>query len=123
MDKSHFGIAMMNLIINARQAMPAGRGRIRVVTHNALVKATRSVGGLASGQYVCVTVRDDGAGMPPEVLRRVMDPFYTTKPEGTGLGLSQVYGFVKQVGGDIRIESAVGTGTSVHLVFPRTAEA
>lgn len=123
MDKSHFGIALINLIVNARQALPARRGRIRVTTRNAQMTDARSVGGVATDQYVCVTVQDDGVGIPPEVLRRVTDPFYTTKPEGTGLGLSQVYGFVKQVGGDLRIESAVGAGTSVHLLFPRVSAA
>jgi signal transduction histidine kinase len=123
MDKSQFGIALLNLIINARQAQPAQRGRIRVSTLNVQVKGTRLGGAVAPGQYVCVTVHDDGAGMPPEVLRRVTDPFYTTKPGGTGLGLSQVYGVVKQAGGDLRIESAVGAGTSIHLLFPRCTAA
>ena len=67
-----------------------------------------------------VTVTDDGEGMAPSVVRRAVEPFFTTKNrQGTGLGLSQVYGFVHQLGGDLRIESEVGVGTSVHLVLPR----
>jgi two-component system, NtrC family, sensor kinase len=118
MDKSQFGIALLNLVINARQALPGRRGHIRVATVNVHGKDVRATDRPAR-QYVRVTVQDDGIGMPPEVVRRVTDPFYTTKTDGTGLGVSQVYGFVKQVGGDLRIESIVGAGTSVHLLFPR----
>jgi signal transduction histidine kinase len=70
-----------------------------------------------------VTVSDNGEGMTPAVRRRALDPYFTTKGErGTGLGLSQVYGFVQQIGGDLKVESQVGVGTSVHLYFPQATE-
>ncbi len=74
------------------------------------------------GQYVVITVRDTGTGMPPDVIARAFDPFFTTKPpgKGTGLGLSQVYGFANQSGGTVRIESTVGEGTAVHMYLPRS---
>jgi signal transduction histidine kinase len=122
-DRAQFGIALVNLVVNARQALLARRGRIRVATLNVQVKEARSEAELAAGEYVRLTVEDDGVGMPPDVLRRVTDPFFTTKPDGTGLGVSQVYGFVKQVGGDLRVESVPGAGTSVHLIFPRAPAA
>ncbi|CAO3356250.1 ATP-binding protein [Azospirillum melinis] len=103
-DQTQFDTALLNLVVNARDAMPEG-GRIRISTVNA-------------AQYVCVSVADIGQGMPPEVLRKALDPFFTTKGEkGTGLGLSQVYGFLRQSGGDLQIESDVGVGTTVHLYF------
>jgi len=76
---------------------------------------------VAAGQYVMIAVTDNGAGMPPEVARRAFDPFFTTKPtgQGTGLGLSQVYGFIKQSGGHVKIYSEVGQGTTVRIYLPR----
>jgi signal transduction histidine kinase len=93
---------------------------VRIVTRNWTVDARRADAELAPGDYVGVSVIDDGEGMSPGVLRRATEPFFTTKGRrGTGLGLSQVYGFVRQVGGALRIESAPGAGTAVHLLFRR----
>jgi signal transduction histidine kinase len=105
-DRNQTENAILNLAINARDAMPAG-GTLRLTT------------GLEDGQ-VTLTVRDAGDGMTPEVLARAVEPFFTTKPlgEGTGLGLSQVYGFVKQSRGDMELASAPGEGTTVLLRFP-----
>lgn len=118
MDRNQFASALINLVINARDAT-ARRGHIRISTAN-LADGVRPSFQLPLGEYVKVTVRDDGEGMPASVVRRAVEPFFTTKDrQGTGLGLSQVYGFVHQLGGDLRIESEVGIGTSVHLVLPR----
>ena len=79
----------------------------------------RRMPNLKPGPYTCVTVADTGQGMTPDVLKRALEPFFTTKGnKGTGLGLSQVYGFVRQSGGDVRIESEVGVGTTIDLFFP-----
>jgi signal transduction histidine kinase len=118
-DDSQFGVALLNLVVNARDAVAARPGRIRIATANVHLDEGRATSGLAAGDYVRVTVGDEGTGMTPEVARRAAEPFFTTKREGTGLGLSQVYGFVKQVGGGLAIESAPGRGTAVHLYFPR----
>jgi signal transduction histidine kinase len=127
LDRTQFDRALLNLIINARDAMPKG-GELRIATANFSERAglgKRAGLGramLPPGDYVRVRVADNGQGMTPEVARRVLEPFYTTKGEaGTGLGLSQVYGFVRQVGGDLRIESGRGAGTTVELFFPRCA--
>ncbi|MFF8798959.1 MULTISPECIES: histidine kinase famiy protein [unclassified Methylobacterium] len=115
-DPTQAEVALLNVLINARDAMPEG-GRVTIATRNE--EAGRS------GRSVCVRVTDTGAGMPSEVLARVMDPFFTTKEEGkgTGLGLSMVYGFAKQSGGSVQIASVVGEGTTVSLCFPATDEA
>jgi len=113
--------ALLNLTINARDAM-AGGGRMTVVTSNQEVAAALArEHDLRPGQYVVLSVKDTGTGMTPEVLRRAFDPFFTTKPLGlgTGLGLSMIYGFSRQSGGHVRIESALGDGTSVYLYLPR----
>lgn len=118
-DLGQFDAAMMNLIVNAKDAMPAG-GRIRISTTNRKAGTKSAADTLRPGDYVRVTVADNGSGMAPDVLQRALDPYFTTKKDaGTGLGLSQVYGFVRQIGGDMRIESHVGSGTAVHLFFPR----
>jgi len=115
--------ALLNLCINARDAMPHG-GRLTVETANRWLDAR---GGrerdLAPGQYVSLCVSDNGTGMPEAVIARAFDPFFTTKPlgEGTGLGLSMVYGFARQSGGQARIYSQVGKGTMVCLYLPRCA--
>lgn len=120
-DSAQFNSAILNLVINARHAMTDGKGVIRIATENRAPGRLPSSGGLRDGEYVCVTVIDNGRGMPAEVLRRAPEPFYTTRREGsgTGLGLSQIYGFAQQVGGGLQIDSAEGRGTSVHLFFPR----
>ncbi|EIJ48773.1 multi-sensor hybrid histidine kinase [Herbaspirillum sp. GW103] len=113
--------ALLNLCINARDAMPEG-GRLTIETANKWLEGTwAQERDLAPGQYVCVSVTDNGTGMPPDVLARAFDPFFTTKPlgEGTGLGLSMVYGFARQSGGQVRLYSEVGQGSTVSIYLPR----
>lgn len=113
--------ALLNLCINARDAMPDG-GKVTIETGNRSFDARDArERGLSAGQYVWLTVSDTGSGMPPEVIARAFDPFYTTKPtgQGTGLGLSMVYGFAGQSGGTARIASDVGKGTMICIYLPR----
>ncbi|SAI34781.1 two-component hyrid sensor and regulator [Bordetella ansorpii] len=113
--------ALVNLAVNARDAMPEG-GVISIRTGNAEIGIGHAeADGLLPGQYVRISLGDTGTGIPPELLGKVFEPFFTTKDigVGTGLGLSQVYGFVKQSGGHVRIDSTLGTGTTVHLYLPR----
>jgi PAS domain S-box-containing protein len=119
-DPNELESALLNLCINARDAMPVG-GRLAIGTETVrLSPADIQPGEAAPGHYVAVSVVDSGTGMPPEVLERVFEPFFTTKPQGqgTGLGLSQVWGFVRQSGGLVRIESTPGQGTTVRLLLP-----
>jgi PAS domain S-box-containing protein len=117
--------ALLNLAINARDAMQ-GQGKLTIEAGNAFLDDTYVArhGDVAAGQYVMVAVTDTGCGIPSELLERVFEPFYTTKPEGqgTGLGLSMVYGFVKQSGGHIKIYSEVGHGTTVRIYLPRAQQ-
>jgi PAS domain S-box-containing protein len=120
-DPGQLENALLNLCINARDAMPGG-GTLVVETANRWVDARSArERDLPMGQYVSLTVSDNGVGMPPEVVARAFDPFFTTKPigMGTGLGLSMIYGFAKQSGGQVRIYSEVGNGTSVSIYLPR----
>ena len=120
-DAPQLESAILNLAINARDAMPNG-GRLTIETLNASLDADYAARrGAEAGQYVVVAVTDTGAGMPPEVLDKAFEPFFTTKGvgEGTGLGLSQVHGFLKQSGGHVQIYSEVGVGSSVKLYIPR----
>ncbi len=114
--------ALLNLAINGRDAMPDG-GRLTITTANVAVDAAFAgrEPGISLGQYVVVAVTDTGTGMPSDVIARAFDPFFTTKPigQGTGLGLSMIYGFAKQSDGHIRIESEVGRGTTVRIFLPR----
>jgi PAS domain S-box-containing protein len=116
--------AILNLAINGRDAMSGG-GRLVIATANARVEqpGVAPFGQLPPGDYVAITVTDGGVGMDAETLARACEPFFTTKDvgKGTGLGLSMVYGFAKQSGGDLLIESAPGVGTSVRLCLPRRA--
>jgi CheY-like chemotaxis protein len=121
-DPNQLESAILNLAINARDAMPEG-GHLTLCTANVTLPPTR-VGPsdvLDAGDFVKVTVRDTGTGMPPEVIERAFDPFFTTKAigQGTGLGLSMVYGFARQSGGFSMIESRMGEGTSVSVLLPR----
>ncbi|SDB98398.1 PAS domain S-box-containing protein [Sphingomonas sp. YR710] len=120
-DPNQLENALLNLCINARDAMPDG-GRITIETANIwFAPAEAKTRDLPSGQYVSLSVTDTGTGMSPETIKRAFDPFYTTKPlgEGTGLGLSMIYGFVRQSGGQVRIYSELGEGTTMCLYFPR----
>ena len=113
--------ALLNLCINARDAMPEG-GRITVETANKwLDERGARERDLAPGQYLAVCVSDTGCGMSPEVIARIFDPFFTTKPigQGTGLGLSMIYGFVRQSGGQVRVYSELDRGTTMCLYLPR----
>jgi len=113
--------AVLNLIINARDALPKG-GTIEVTTSPVWSSGDPN---LKDGPYVSLTVRDDGAGIEPAVLDKVFDPFFTTKPlgQGTGLGLSTIYGFARQSGGNVLLRSGVGHGTEVTLMLPASGEA
>ncbi len=116
-DANQLELAVLNLVINSRDAMPDG-GAIRVETRAAVVPPDDP--DLPAGDYVVVSVSDNGRGMPPEVALRAFDPFYSTKPvgHGTGLGLAQVYGLAKQSRGLARLDSAEGRGTTVSLWLP-----
>jgi PAS domain S-box-containing protein len=118
-DANQLESAILNLAINARDAMPEG-GRLTISTSVADLDADMAAEDARPGRYVVVAVADTGVGMPAEVLDKVFDPFFTTKPigQGTGLGLSMVYGFARQSGGSVRIQSRVGEGTSVKIYLP-----
>lgn len=120
-DASQLENALLNLCINARDAMPDG-GRLTIETANKWLDQRSSVErGVPPGQYVAMSITDTGTGMPPDVIERIFDPFYTTKPigMGTGLGLSMVYGFVRQSGGQVRVYSEMGKGTTMSVYLPR----
>ena len=120
-DPNQLENALLNLCINARDAMPGG-GRLAVATANRVLDGAEALElELDAGEYVSMCVADTGTGMGPEVVAKAFDPFFTTKPpgQGTGLGLSMIYGFVRQSGGQARISSAPGAGTTVCLFLPR----
>jgi PAS domain S-box-containing protein len=121
-DGAQLQNALLNLAINARDAMPRG-GKLTIEASSVRLDAdyAQSYPEVRTGRYILITVSDNGSGMSEEVRRRAFEPFFTTKPTGagSGLGLSMVYGFVKQTGGHIQIYSEVGQGTSVRLFMPR----
>jgi two-component system, cell cycle sensor histidine kinase and response regulator CckA len=120
-DRGQVEQVILNLVVNARDAMPEG-GRLSITTANRCFTESSGTDGNPTepGEYVVLEVRDTGSGMPPEIQSRIFEPFYTTKEQGrgTGLGLSTVYGIVRQMGGSIRVESLVGQGTCFRLCLP-----
>ncbi|HEX5460211.1 MAG TPA: response regulator [Steroidobacteraceae bacterium] len=125
-DPGNVENALLNMAINARDAME-GQGRLTIEAANVLLDSDYAAAheGVTSGEYVMVSVRDTGSGMSSEVIDQAFEPFFTTKPEGrgTGLGLSMVYGFVRQSGGHIHIESEVGRGSTIRFYLPRSKQA
>ncbi|UHC18470.1 response regulator [Methylobacterium currus] len=122
-DPDQLELAILNLCINGRDAMPEG-GIVALSTRNETVQGSTDPN-LTDGDYAVIAIRDTGTGIPPEILGRVFEPFFTTKGvgQGTGLGLAMVFGLVQQSRGTIRIDSAVGRGTTVLLYLPRSREA
>jgi PAS domain S-box-containing protein len=125
-DAPQFEAALLNLVVNARDAMPGG-GKLRIATGKKTVGAAEAkrMSGIAPGDFVTVAVTDTGEGMSRDVLPRVFEPFFTTKEigKGSGLGLSQVHGFVTQSGGHVAIDSKSGAGTTVTLYLPAVSQA
>ena len=121
-DPNQLESALLNLVINARDAMPEG-GKLIVETSNQVLhrEFTEAYSNLEPGDYVMLSVTDNGSGMPQSVINRAFDPFFTTKPigQGTGLGLSMIYGFSKQSRGHVSIDSEIDQGTTVRLYLPR----
>ena len=121
-DPSELELALLNLAVNARDAMPNG-GTLTITVKPVVLEGSATEEGL-SGNFVAIGVADTGSGIAPEILHHVFEPFFTTKEvgKGTGLGLSQVYGFAKQSGGTATVTSTVGRGTAITLYLPRTQE-
>jgi signal transduction histidine kinase len=121
-DETQLQLALMNLAINARDAMPEG-GTITISAKNAPADQRGELD-LPAGGYIVLAVADTGCGIAPDMIERVMEPFFTTKEagKGTGLGLSMVYGFANQSGGAMHIESREGEGTCVELWLPQAAD-
>jgi signal transduction histidine kinase len=122
-DPNQIELVLLNLVINARDAMPDG-GTLTIETGNVTVSTVGRPVDLPVGEYVVVSVTDNGTGMSEEVLAKAFEPFFTTKEEGkgSGLGLSMVLGVAKQSGGDVRITSRAGQGTSIEVYLPRTQD-
>ncbi len=121
-DANQFELAVLNLIVNARDAMPNG-GSLAISAQAQTLREQNDIAGLGTGHYVCLTIGDTGSGMDEETVKRAIEPFFTTKGvgKGTGLGLSMVYGLAKQMGGALTINSVVGIGTKINLWLPRAA--
>ncbi len=124
-DRNFLENALLNLAINARDAME-GQGKLTIESGNASLDDTYALGHseVSAGQYVMIAISDTGCGMTEDIVQKVFEPFFTTKPEGrgTGLGLSMVYGFVKQSGGHLKVYSEPGHGTTVRMYLPRSFE-
>ncbi|RYF27373.1 MAG: PAS domain-containing sensor histidine kinase [Comamonadaceae bacterium] len=122
-DAHQFDSAIINLAINARDAMPDG-GQLRIAARNVTLAEALPQHGLEPGDYVQLSVTDTGSGMPQSVVQRAFDPFFTTKPigQGTGLGLSMIYGYMRQSGGAVVLDSEEGRGTAIALYFRRAGE-
>jgi CheY-like chemotaxis protein len=119
-DVGQFETALINIAVNARDAMD-GAGMLSIVTETVAEIPADHWHEKVPGDYVAISVQDEGRGIPAELVGQIFEPFFTTKEvgKGTGLGLSQVYGFVKQSGGEVRVESAEGQGTAISLYLPR----
>jgi PAS domain S-box-containing protein len=123
MDPTQFEQVLVNLALNARDSMPqGGRIQIEVVNEDVLSPETNNKDGLPPGPYIRLSLTDTGCGMPPDVLSRIFEPFFSTKTQGTGLGLSSVYSIVRQAGGQISAESQPGAGTTMTIHLPRVLE-
>jgi signal transduction histidine kinase/CheY-like chemotaxis protein len=123
-DTNQLENALLNLVINARDAMPDG-GRVQIATENVAIDEQAGLKrDIVPGDYISIKVIDSGVGMPPDVKARAFDPFFTTKPigQGTGLGLSMIYGFVRQSDGSVRIESEPDKGTAIEICLPQFNE-
>ena len=122
-DPTQLELVILNLAINSRDAMPHG-GRLTIATTNITASDRHRPAGLAAREYVAISVSDTGSGMTQEVAAKAFEPFFTTKAvgQGTGLGLSQVLGFAQQSGGEVRIASSVGQGTTITIFLPRSRE-
>ena len=121
LDPTHMEMALLNVLINARDAMPNG-GKVTVATSIMDDIEKLEHHRLAPGRYVVICAIDEGEGMSPEVVARATEPFFTTKGPGTGLGLAMVHGFVQQSHGRLEIESAIGQGTTIRMIFPQAAK-
>jgi PAS domain S-box-containing protein len=122
-DPGQLDQVILNLVVNARDAMPRG-GELRLATGRRFLDAMRAVGwGVSEGEYLALSIRDNGSGIPDEISDRIFEPFFTTKERGTGLGLATVQQIVRHHGGAIAVRSQAGSGTTVELVFPRVAGA
>ncbi len=123
LDINQFNAAILNLALNARDAMPTG-GKLTIAASNIQNHVAERGAGLNAGDYLRIIVADTGAGMPEDVLAHVFEPFFTTKEpgRGSGIGLSQVHGMVRQSGGHVQVESRVGDGTRVVILLPRSSQ-
>jgi PAS domain S-box-containing protein len=119
-DATHLEMALLNIVVNARDASPDG-GTITITTRKLHLNGDAAAHRLEPGDYVVLSVTDEGSGMPPHILARATEPFFTTKGigQGTGLGLAMVHGFVQQSGGRLEIDSKPGQGTTVRMIFPK----
>lgn len=122
-DAEQLELSLLNVVVNARDAMPKG-GDVTITTRTMRLDDSKAKGGLAAGDYVAIEVKDEGEGMPPSVLARAREPFFTTKAtgKGTGLGLAMATGFAQQSRGRMEIDSAVGAGTTIRFLFPVARE-